>query len=155
VNIIEKGDVRIDAQSNTLDSLPGRSRDLGNFKKDKDENRNKKHNVDSTIILDRIKELLDIKSDYVLSKRLSISSNTIYSWKSRDSIDVWNLFQKLPKLDWNYVFYGEGFEEMLKEDVDKDIELIEIRNENLKLKEELLDLRKILVNLSTIIATKG
>lgn len=134
--------------------LPDRSRDLGSLLNTESRFSLKKHNVDTSIILDRIKEMLNIKTDFELSKYLEISSNTIYSWKSRDSVDVWNLFQKLPKLDWNYVFYGEGFDEVIKENESRDQELIQTRRENAKLKEDLVDLRKVLVNLSSILAGK-
>ena len=43
---------------------------------------------------------------------------------------------------------------MLNENESRDQELIQTRRENAKLKEDLVDLRKVLVNLSSILAGK-
>lgn len=142
-------------KSNSKTSLiADSSGDLGSLLNNESSFELKTNNVDTNIILDRIKVILNIKTDFELSKYLGISSNTIYSWKSRNSVDVWTLFQKLPKLDWNYIFYGEGFDKVINENESRNQELIQTRRENAKLKEDLVDLRKVLVNLSTILAGK-
>ena len=142
-------------KNESIDLIPNRSRDLED-KSSPDVNEVSSNKVvNSIIILDRIKELINIKTDLELAKYLGISQNTIYSWKSRDSVDVWVIFQRLPKLDWNYIFYGEGFNSMIEENEARDQELLKLRKENQRLKEDAHDLRKVLVNLSSILADKG
>lgn len=142
-------------KNESIDLIPNRSRDL-EHKSSPDVNEVSSNKVvNSIIILDRIKELINIKTDLELAKYLGISQNTIYSWKSRDSVDVWVIFQRLPKLDWNYIFYGEGFNSMIEENEARDQELLKLRKENQRLKEDAHDLRKVLVNLSSILSDKG
>ena len=142
-------------KNESIDLIPNRSRDLED-KSSPDVNEVSSNKVvNSIIILDRIKELINIKTDLELAKYLGISQNTIYSWKSRDSVDVWVIFQRLPKLDWNYIFYGEGFNSMIEENEAREQELLKLRKENQRLKEDAHDLRKVLVNLSSILADKG
>lgn len=142
-------------KNESIDLIPNRSRDLEDKSSPDVGELSTNKGVNSIIILDRIKELINIKTDLELAKYLGISQNTIYSWKSRDSVDVWVIFQRLPKLDWNYIFYGEGFNSMIEENEARDQELLKLRKENQRLKEDAHDLRKVLVNLSSILADKG
>ena len=142
-------------KNESIDLIPNRSRDLEDKSSPNEGELSSNKVVNSIIILDRIKELINIKTDLELAKYLGISQNTIYSWKSRDSVDVWVIFQRLPKLDWNYIFYGEGFNSMIEENEARDQELLKLRKENQRLKEDAHDLRKVLVNLSSILADKG
>ena len=142
-------------KNESIDLIPNRSRDLEDKSSPDVGEESTNKGVNSIIILDRIKELMNIKTDLELAKYLGISQNTIYSWKSRDSVDVWVIFQRLPKLDWNYIFYGEGFNSMIEENEARDQELVKLRKENQRLKEDAHDLRKVLVNLSSILADKG
>lgn len=142
-------------KNESIDLIPNRSRDLEDKSSPDVGKVSTNKVVNSIIILDRIKELINIKTDLELAKYLGISQNTIYSWKSRDSVDVWVIFQRLPKLDWNYIFYGEGFNSMIEENEARDQELLKLRKENQRLKEDAHDLRKVLVNLSSILADKG
>ena len=142
-------------KNESIDLIPNRSRDLEDKSSPVVGEVPSNKVVNSIIILDRIKELINIKTDLELAKYLGISQNTIYSWKSRDSVDVWVIFQRLPKLDWNYIFYGEGFNSMTEENEARDQELLKLRKENQRLKEDAHDLRKVLVNLSSILADKS
>ena len=142
-------------KNENIDLIPNRSRDLEDKSSPVVGEVPSNKVVNSIIILDRIKELMNIKTDLELAKYLGISQNTIYSWKSRDSVDVWVIFQRLPKLDWNYIFYGEGFNSMIEENEARDQELLKLRKENQRLKEDAHDLRKVLVNLSSILSDKG
>lgn len=49
--------------------------------------------IDVNNVLDRIKHKLDIKHDSNLGRVFKVSRNTIYSWRSRNTIDFPKLFE--------------------------------------------------------------
>ncbi|TSE08755.1 helix-turn-helix domain-containing protein [Aquimarina algiphila] len=77
------------------------------------------------LILDRLKELLEIDSDFSLSEYLGVKANTISSWKKRNSLDYSLIIAKCEheSFDLNYVFLNSS----------KDLKTIKNTNENSKL----------------------
>jgi hypothetical protein len=62
------------------------------------------------MILERVKELLTLKTDLQLSDYLKVKPGTISSWRSRNSIDFQRIFDicKENKFNLNYIIWGMG-----------------------------------------------
>ncbi len=62
------------------------------------------------IIIDRLKNLLEIKSDSALAEFLNIRPNTLSTWKSRNSVDYSAIIEvcKLYEIDLNFLFLGQS-----------------------------------------------
>ena len=57
--------------------------------------------IDVNDVLDRLKNRLDIKHDSNLGRVFKVSRNTIYSWRSRNTIDFPKLFEITQEHDFN------------------------------------------------------
>lgn len=67
-------------------------------------------------ILNRLKEVLELKTDTELTERLDLSGGVISNWKARNKIPYSEIFSicENEKIDINYIFYGRK-NEILKE----------------------------------------
>ena len=71
-----------------------------------------KTKIDKTLILSRIKNVKNFKTDAELADFLGINTSTLSNWYSRNSIDFDILFSKCEDVSLDYLLNGEG--EMLK-----------------------------------------
>lgn len=69
--------------------------------------------MDKSLILNKIKEHLDIRFDRSFANFLGIKTTTLAMWHSRNTYDVELLFNKCEFLNPEYLITGEG--EMLKQ----------------------------------------
>lgn len=58
------------------------------------------------VLINRLKEYLQIKTDDALAKHLNLSASAISTWKARNTIDFQLIFAKCKGVDWNYLFTG-------------------------------------------------
>lgn len=66
--------------------------------------------IDSKLILLRLKKILDYRTDTELGDFLGVQQATISQWKSRNSIDLTLIVNKLPfRTDLNYLISGVDF----------------------------------------------
>jgi hypothetical protein len=56
-------------------------------------------------ILDRIKKILNFKTDTELSEYLKINTTTISSWRSRNHIDLIRIFEELKNINLNWLLF--------------------------------------------------
>lgn len=70
--------------------------------------------IDNNLILNKIKEYKDFKTDVELADFLGISRQNLSAWRSRNSINVNSIVDKLPELRRSWLLTGEGT--MLKSD---------------------------------------
>ncbi len=70
--------------------------------------------TDNNLILNEIKEYKKFKKDVELADFLGISKQNLSAWRSRNSINVNAIVDKLPELNRSWLLTGEG--EMLKTD---------------------------------------
>ncbi len=81
-------------------------------------------------ILNRLKEVLEIKTDTELAEKLDLSGGVISNWKARNKIPYSEIFSICENynFDINYVFYGKkndnfeentNFKEKIIENLDK------------------------------------
>jgi len=66
----------------------------------------------ANLILDRLKSVLNIRTDLALANYLGVKANTISTWKSRNTLDYELIFAKCDYIDLNWLITGEG--EMLR-----------------------------------------
>ncbi len=59
-----------------------------------------------TLILNRLKEVLDIHTDIELAEKLNLASTTIATWKQKERINLPLIVQTFGTLDLNYIIYG-------------------------------------------------
>lgn len=71
--------------------------------------------IDNNLILNKIKEYKDFKTDVELADFLGISRQNLSAWRSRNSINVNSIVDKLPELRRSWLLTGEGT--MLKADI--------------------------------------
>lgn len=62
----------------------------------------------SSKILDRLKNMYNLKEDLQLAKKLKISSNTLHAWRSRDNVNLRTIVLSLPDIDYNFLIKGKG-----------------------------------------------
>lgn len=64
--------------------------------------------LDATIVLNRLKLYLNVKTDVQLSTLLNVKPNTITSWKKRNSLQFESIIDicELNQVDLNELFYG-------------------------------------------------
>ena len=87
-------------------------------------NNSKKNTQKEIFILNRIKNLVHLKSDKQLAKAFDISTTRLSNWKSRGSLDykVIVKFCEINDLDLNYVFLGkENFSSITDESASVEI----------------------------------
>lgn len=61
----------------------------------------------ASVVIDRLKEALQLKSDRALASYLGITPNVVYNWKVRDAIGDWDLvFTKCGQVDLNWLVRG-------------------------------------------------
>lgn len=72
--------------------------------------------TDNNLILNKIKEYKDFKTDVELADFLGISRQNLSAWRTRNSINVNSIVDKLPELRRSWLLTGEGT--MLKSDTD-------------------------------------
>ncbi|TWP30545.1 peptidase S24 [Apibacter muscae] len=75
--------------------------------------------MNKALILNRIKEYNDFKTDKELASFLGISKSTLSNWYNRNSIDYDLVFSKCVQIDKNWLLTGKG--KMLKEEKESDI----------------------------------
>ena len=71
--------------------------------------------MNKTLIINELKNYLNIKTDSEFAKFLGLKQNTISSWKSRNSLDYDLIISKCDQINANWLLTGEG--EMLKSKV--------------------------------------
>lgn len=109
-----------------------------------------KYNINSSEILDRVRDVLDVDNDLKLAKILEISQQTIKNWRLRNNVDIILLANKInriipklaPLLDYNWLIFGETPKyslEYLKEIVSS-LDKLEKENEELAKKTQDADL---------------
>lgn len=59
-------------------------------------------------ILDDIKSVYGFKTDVQLGKKLGIKTQTISTWRARDTFDVQLIYSKCELIDGNYLLSGKG-----------------------------------------------
>lgn len=71
-------------------------------------------NVTIVKVLERLRTVLDVKTNYKLSKLLEINPGNISVWKKRDTIPFKLLTSVCDKhsINYNYIIYGEGYPHM-------------------------------------------
>lgn len=74
--------------------------------------------TDNNLILNEIKEYKKFKKDVELADFLGVSKQNLSAWRSRNSINVNAIVDKLPELNRSWLLTGEG--EMLKSDTPLD-----------------------------------
>lgn len=74
--------------------------------------------TDNNLILNEIKEYKKFKKDVELADFLGISKQNLSAWRSRNSINVNAIVDKLPELNRSWLLTGDG--EMLKSDTPLD-----------------------------------
>ncbi len=74
--------------------------------------------TDNNLILNEIKEYKKFKKDVELADFLGISKQNLSAWRSRNSINVNAIVDKLPELNRSWLLTGDG--EMLKSDISLD-----------------------------------
>lgn len=74
--------------------------------------------IDNNLILNKIKEYKDFKTDVELADFLGISRQNLSAWRSRNSINVNSIVDKLPELRRSWLLTGEGT--MLKANIKLD-----------------------------------
>ena len=70
--------------------------------------------MDKTLILNKIKEYKNFKSDADFARFLEISAQNLSKWKARNTYDIEILYTKCTELNPEWLLTGEG--EMLKSD---------------------------------------
>ncbi|QEZ89061.1 transcriptional regulator, XRE family [Aliarcobacter cibarius] len=60
------------------------------------------------LVIERLKEKLNFKTDMELAKYLNLASGTVTNWKNRNKIPYDEIFSICEKenIDINYIFYG-------------------------------------------------
>lgn len=71
--------------------------------------------MNKALIINELKNYLNIKTDSEFAKFLGLKQNTISSWKSRNSLDYDLIISKCDQINANWLLTGEG--EMLKSKV--------------------------------------
>jgi len=64
--------------------------------------------TDSSHIINRLKATLDLKTDLDLANYLGVSSNTIATWKKRNSINYDLIFSKSDSINLHWLLTGKG-----------------------------------------------
>ncbi|WP_295812311.1 helix-turn-helix domain-containing protein [uncultured Apibacter sp.] len=96
--------------------------------------------MDKKLILNRIKEYNNFKTDKELADFLTISKSTLSNWYNRNSIDYDLVFSKCGLIDKNWLLTGK--EETLKENADNAINITSI-NISRKTKDAIKDTQDI------------
>ena len=71
-----------------------------------------KNSLDANKIIQRVKDVVGVKTNYELSELLEIKPNTISSWKKRGNIDLNKIISICEhyKVSTDWVLYGKGGE---------------------------------------------
>lgn len=64
--------------------------------------------LDKNLILDRIKELYQLKNNAKLASFLGIPPTTLSSWYSRNTLDLDIIYEKCVGINWQWLITGEG-----------------------------------------------
>lgn len=64
--------------------------------------------LDKNLILDRIKELYQLKNNAKLASFLGIPPTTLSSWYSRNTLDLDIIYEKCVGINWQWLIAGEG-----------------------------------------------
>ena len=64
--------------------------------------------LDKRLILDRIKELYQLKNNAKLASFLGIPPTTLSSWYSRNTLDLDIIYEKCVEIDWQWLLTGKG-----------------------------------------------
>jgi len=98
----------------------------------------------TTLILNKIKEYYNFKTDKEFADFLGIAPTTLSSWYSRNRIDHLLVYERCKEIDGNFLLTGEG--DMLRRPGEKGengeaarrVEKLEAENEELKAQVEML-----------------
>lgn len=105
--------------------------------------------LDTKEIIERIKQVYNIKTDIQLANQLEISLTTISHWrKGERKIDLYFIFSQLSNINSNYILYSIGDKYI------QNVSNIKINKENIKeienLKRENEELREKLKNYENV-----
>ncbi|MFL0096007.1 helix-turn-helix domain-containing protein [Tenacibaculum maritimum] len=64
--------------------------------------------ISKSEILDNIKSIYGFKTDVQLGKKLGIKTQTISTWRTRDTFDIELIYLKCELIDGNYLLSGKG-----------------------------------------------
>lgn len=64
--------------------------------------------MDKTLILNKIKKYLNLKTDIEFAKYLGVSHSVLATWKKRNSFNLELIVAKCPNIDANWLITGEG-----------------------------------------------
>ncbi len=64
--------------------------------------------LNKRLVLDRIKELYQLKSNAKLASFLGIPPTTLSSWYSRNTLDLDIIYEKCVEINWQWLITGEG-----------------------------------------------
>ena len=64
--------------------------------------------LDKRLVLDRIKELYQLKSNAKLASFLGVPPTTLSSWYSRNTLDLDIIYEKCVGINWQWLITGEG-----------------------------------------------
>lgn len=65
--------------------------------------------LDKALVLDRIKQHYNLKSNADLARFLGVAPNTITNWYGRKTFDLDVIYTKCVDIDFNWLLTGEGF----------------------------------------------
>lgn len=65
--------------------------------------------IDKSLIINRLRNSLNIESDRDLADHLGIKPNTLSNWRARNNIDYDLIFTKCDFLDFHWLITGETF----------------------------------------------
>lgn len=91
--------------------------------------------MDKSLILNEIKQYLNLKSDKDFADFLDIKQNTLSSWRSRNTMDYERLISKCDFIDANWLFTHKG--SMLKENInDNGTQVYKLRTDKIEENQE-------------------
>ncbi|MFL0137693.1 helix-turn-helix domain-containing protein [Tenacibaculum maritimum] len=64
--------------------------------------------ISKSEILDNIKSIYGFKTDVQLGKKLGVKTQTISTWRARDTFDIELIYLKCELIDGNYLLSGKG-----------------------------------------------
>lgn len=93
--------------------------------------------MDKSLMLNQIKEHLNIKKDVDFAEYLGIKNTTLSAWRTRNAIDERLLYEKCSFLAYGWLMTGEG--SMFKESIEHDKFVEEMKVINISTNEKVDD----------------
>ena len=109
-------------------------------------------NINTSEVLNRLKNKLGIKSDTELSNYLGVTQSLISAWKNRNSIDIDLIITKCKDVDLNWLLLGIERGSLCNEDVLKENK--ELKNEIAALKNKMNAMKDVIVDLNLSLGDK-